>query len=90
MRKKELKYVLLDKKADFARLLLSCVFIALVFIPLFTMFSHIDGESLQKVIHAPNFGTVVANSLISTAISTVITLPVCVSVPAYSRPNFCA
>ena len=74
MLKKELKYVLLDKKADFARLLLSCVFIALVFIPLFTMFSHIDRESLQKVIHAPNFGSVVTNSLVSTAISTVITL----------------
>ena len=74
MLKKELKYVLLDKKADFARLLLSFVFIALVFIPLFTMFSHIDGESLRKVITAPNFATVVTNSLVSTAISTVITL----------------
>ena len=63
-----------DRKADLTRLLLSFVFIALVFFPLITMFTYVDGDSLKKVFTAPNFGTVVANSLISTTISTVITL----------------
>ena len=65
---------LLGRKADITRLLLSIVFIALVFVPLVNMFTHVDADSLRKVFTAPNFGTVVKNSLVSTAISTVITL----------------
>lgn len=73
MKQNPLRY-LSDRKADLTRLLLSFVFIALVFFPLITMFTYVDGDSLKKVFTAPNFGTVVANSLISTTISTVITL----------------
>jgi len=73
MKETPLRY-LWDRKADITRLLLSFVFIALVFLPLITMFTYVDGASLKKVFTAPNFGTAVANSLISTTISTVITL----------------
>ncbi|MBQ8881019.1 MAG: ABC transporter permease subunit [Oscillospiraceae bacterium] len=67
-------HTLLGRKADITRLLLGAVFIALVFLPLITMFTYVDGESLNKVVSAANFGTIVANSLISTTLATAITL----------------
>lgn len=67
-------HVLRDKKADVMRLLLGLVFIALVFLPLITMFTHVDGDSLKKVVTASNFGTIVKNSLVSTTLATIITI----------------
>lgn len=63
-----------DRKADIVRIMLSIVFIALVFVPLMYMFTYLDGESIRKVFSAENFGTIVGNSLISAALSTVITI----------------
>lgn len=64
----------LGRKADIVKLLLACVFICLVFIPLFNMFAFVTKDSLLAVFTAPNFTTAVTNSLISTLISTAITL----------------
>ena len=61
-------------KADMTKILLSVVFISLVFIPLFTMFLNMDAASVQSVVSSPVFGTAVKNSLISTTISTFITI----------------
>lgn len=62
------------RKADVTRILLSVVFIALVFIPLVRMFINIDSDSLHKVTASPTFSTVIANSLTATAIATILTL----------------
>jgi len=62
------------RKADFTRLLLACVFIALVFIPLIRMFVNIDAASIRKVFTSANFGTTLTNSLVSAGISTGITI----------------
>jgi len=61
-------------KADITKLLLSVVFISLVFVPLATMFIKMDAESIQSVVSSPVFGTAIKNSLVSTLISTFITL----------------
>ena len=65
---------ILGRKADVTRILLSVVFIALVFIPLVRMFINIDSDSLHKVMASPTFSTVIANSLTATAIATILTL----------------
>ena len=62
------------RKADATRILLSVVFIALVFIPLVRMFANIDAGSLSKVIASPTFGIAVANSITATLIATILTL----------------
>lgn len=61
-------------KADMTKILLSAIFISLVFFPLITMFMYMDAESIQSVVSSPVFGTTIKNSLISTSISTVITI----------------
>lgn len=61
-------------KADMTKILLSVIFISLVFFPLLTMFMNMDAESIQSVVSSPVFGTSIKNSLISTTISTVITI----------------
>ena len=71
---KSLISVLRDRKADILRMLLACVFIGLVFIPLFKMFTYVNADSIRKVIKTPIFLEAVTNSLVSTAISTAITL----------------
>lgn len=63
-------------KADAVRILLSLVFISVVFIPLIRMFTYMDGESVRKVVSSPNFGASVRNSLVSAALGTVVTLVV--------------
>lgn len=70
MLKKKIRF----KKADTTKILLSAVFISLVFIPLVRMFANIDAESMQSVLKSPAFGTAIKNSLVSTTISTVITI----------------
>ena len=61
-------------KTDATKVLLSIIFISLVFIPLFTMFINMDAESIQSVVSSPVFGTAIKNSLVSTSISTFITI----------------
>lgn len=61
-------------KADIVKILLSVVFLLLVFVPLIRMFMNIDAKSFQSVVNAPNFLSSIINSLVSTTISTVITI----------------
>ena len=61
-------------RADLSKIVLSIIFISLVFLPLMSMFINMDAKSIQSVISSPVFGTSIKNSLISTTISTVITL----------------
>ena len=61
-------------KADTVKLLLSLVFIAVVFLPLIRMFINMDAESIKKVASSPNFGTAVGNSVLSAALGTVVTV----------------
>lgn len=61
-------------KADTIKLLLSLVFIAVVFLPLIRMFMNMDAESIKKVASSPNFGTAIGNSVLSAALGTVVTV----------------
>lgn len=61
-------------KADTTKILLAVIFISLVFIPLVTMFTNMDANSIKNVVESPTFGTAVKNSLVSTTIATVITI----------------
>lgn len=61
-------------RADMTKILLSVIFVSLVFFPLITMFTHMDAKSIQSVVSSPVFGTSIKNSLIATSISTVITI----------------
>lgn len=61
-------------RADSVKILLSVVFIALVFLPLLRMFAYIDGQSIQRVVSSPVFGQAVVNSLVSAVLATVITV----------------
>ena len=62
------------KGSDLTKLLLSAVFIALVFIPLLRMFLYLDGESIKKVVDSPVFVQAIVNSLTSALVATVITI----------------
>ena len=61
-------------RADCAKLLLTVLFIGVIFLPLIRMFSHMDGQSIMKVVQAPNFTTAVLNSLTSAVLGTLITV----------------
>lgn len=61
-------------KSDTIKLILSLIFISAVFLPLIRMLSHMDGETIRKVITSPNFGAAVSNSLVSVLLATVITV----------------
>lgn len=61
-------------KLDATKVLLAIIFISLVFIPLFHVFSFLDMESVQKVIQTSIFPTAVKNSLLTTTVATVITV----------------
>ncbi len=60
--------------AEYTKILFSLVFIGMVFIPLFRMFSYMDKESIKRVISSPLFGEAVLHSLVSAIIGTVITV----------------
>lgn len=64
----------LDRKADIVCIVLSLIFISVVFIPLLRMFAYMDGESIRKVVTSPSFGTAVVNSLVSAVLGTVLTV----------------
>lgn len=72
--RKSLRARLRDRKADIGRVFLAMVFIALVLYPMVRMFAYMDGESIQKVVTAPSFGTTVVHSLVSAGLSTAITV----------------
>ena len=61
-------------KVDITRILLSVIFISLVFFPLVTMFMNMDAESIRNVVSSPVFMSSIKNSLFSTLISTIITI----------------
>ena len=61
-------------KVDLTKLLLAMVFVSLVFLPLFYMFTNMDTKSMENIISSPNFGVTVKNSAISTTIATIITI----------------
>ena len=61
-------------RADKTKLLLSVVFITVVFLPLIRMFSYMDAESIQRVVASPNFGQAVKNSMVSAVLGTVVTI----------------
>lgn len=61
-------------KLDTAKILLSTIFIALVFIPLIKMFSNMDGESIRTVFFSSGFIMSLKNSVISAIIATIITI----------------
>ena len=51
-------------KADIVKILLSMVFIAVVFLPLIRMFMHMDSESIRRVAASPTFATSIVNSIV--------------------------
>lgn len=61
-------------KADSTKALFAIIFLAMVFLPLGTMFANISSESIKKVLNSPQFGQAVLHSLISTTLSTLITI----------------
>lgn len=61
-------------KLDATKFLLSMVFIALVFIPLISMFSNMDVKNLRTVLGSEGFVSSLKNSLISTIVATIITI----------------
>ncbi len=61
-------------RTDAVKILLSIVFIGFVFLPLVKMFSHMDSDSIKRVVDSPVFGQAVSNSFVSAVISTVITV----------------
>ena len=60
--------------AEFIKLFLALVFVAMVFIPLVRMFSYMDAESIRRVVSSSAFDTAVLHSLVSALLATVITV----------------
>ena len=63
-------------KAEYTKMLIALIFVAMVFIPLIAMFSNMDGESITRVVTSPSFGTAVVNSLVSAVLGTVVTVAI--------------
>lgn len=61
-------------RLDATKVLLAVIFILLVFIPLFHVFSFLNAESIQKVIQTNIFPVALKNSLLTTTVATVITV----------------
>ena len=61
-------------KAEYTKLLLALVFVGMVFIPLLRMFSHMDADSIRRVITSAGFGQAVLHSLVSALLGTVVTV----------------
>ena len=61
-------------KAEYTKILFSLVFVGMVFVPLFHMFSYMDGDSIKRVVSSPVFGEAVWHSLVSATIGTLITV----------------
>ena len=61
-------------KLNATKVLLICVFAALVLIPLVRMLTNINGESLKSVLSQESFLSLISNSLVATALSTLTVL----------------
>lgn len=61
-------------KLNATKVLLICVFAALVLIPLVRMLININGESLKSVLSQESFLSLISNSLVATALSTLTVL----------------
>ena len=61
-------------KAEYIKLLLALVFVAMVFIPLMRMFSYMSLDSIKRVVSSPVFGDAVRHSLVSALLGTIITV----------------
>lgn len=61
-------------RADLIKILLSVVFIAMVFVPLIRMFTYMDGDSINRVVNSPVFGQAVLHSIVSAVLATLITV----------------
>lgn len=61
-------------KSDSVKLLLTVIFLSMVFLPLIRMFINMDAESIGSALNSHNFGTSVINSAVSSVIATVITV----------------
>ncbi len=70
----KIKKFIFYRKMDATKILLVCFFSVLVILPLIKMLLNIDSKSLNSVFAAEGFGRIVANSLISTVISTLLVL----------------
>lgn len=70
----KVKMKIMEKKADGVSLILALVYIVLIFVPLFRMFLHINGESIEKVVSTPIFQTAVCNSLVVSLLATLLTV----------------
>lgn len=66
--------IMISHKAMITRIAIACVFIILVFVPLITMFTNINGESFSKVVNSSNFWPSLVNSIIVSFVSTVLTI----------------
>ena len=64
----------LPGKADSTKLLLSSIFLSLVFLPIAVMLANVDSESIGAVVHSHNFIDSIKNSLVSATIATLITI----------------
>ena len=62
----------MNRRADITRMLLSLVFIVMVFVPLIRMFVHMDAQTVSSVFSSPNFGESILNSLIAASLTTLI------------------
>ncbi len=71
---KKIKDMISRSKLTATKILLICFFICLVIVPLVRMLLNINADSLKAVIGSAGFGTLIANSLIATVISTLIVL----------------
>lgn len=63
-------------RSDAAKILLSVVFITLVFLPLMRMFAYVDGESIKRVVNSAVFVDALLNSITSAVLGTVITVTI--------------
>ncbi len=61
-------------KLNATKVLLICVFAALVLVPLVRMLININGESLKSVLSQESFLSLISNSLVATALSTLTVL----------------
>ena len=61
-------------KAEYTKLLFALIFIGMVFIPLFRMFSNMDMDSVKRVVNSHSFSDAVVHSLVSALLGTLITV----------------
>lgn len=63
-------------RSDGVKMLLSVVFVALIFLPLARMFTYMDAQSIQNVVTSPVFSQAILHSLTAALLGTVITVAI--------------